>query len=132
MSAKVSQEIVTEMVNLYKARMEALETDEARQEQSAEIVTQIAAEFTTEERPIVANSVRYHLSKDGCYVKKAPAKKAAATTNTTKRVNKADAIATLTQMVEANACEVDTEILNKLTGKAAMYFIGVVTQLTGE
>ena len=48
------------------------------------------------------------------------------------RRGKADIIAELTEMLEAQGIEVDEDITSKLTGKAGQYFINVFKQVLGE
>ena len=103
--------------------IEAYEAQNPTPENSMEIVAEIAAEF--EESP---NGVRMVLTKAGVYVKKAPASggtsKASGATST--RVSKAAAIESLTAALTDAGQNVDEEIVSKLTGKAAMYFAGVI------
>ena len=91
-------------------------------ENSMEIVSEIAEELG--ESP---NGVRMVLSKAGVYVKKEPA--AGAKSKTTKsastRVSKDEAQAQLIAAIEAAGKEVDSDIISKLTGKAALYFAGL-------
>ena len=89
-------------------------------ETSMDIVAEIAEEMG--ESP---NGVRSILSKANVYVKKeAPA--ASAKSKTTKstgtRVSKEDAQAQLIAAIEAAGKDVDSDIISKLTGKAAVYF----------
>ena len=101
----------------------AYEAQNPTPENSMEIVSDIAEEF--EESP---NGVRMVLTKAGVYVKKAPATKAASSGGSTGsgRVSKAAAIEALTAALTDAGQEVDEEIVSKLTGKAAMYFAGVI------
>ena len=103
--------------------IEAYEAQNPTPENSMEIVAEIAAEF--DESP---NGVRMVLTKAGVYVKKAPAAKAASTGGSTGggRVSKAAAIEALTAALSDAGQDVDEEIVSKLTGKAAMYFAGVI------
>lgn len=95
-------------------------------ENSMDLVSQVADEIGES-----VNGVRMILSKAGVYVKKeaAPAK----STGTKKegaastRVSKEDAHAQLTAAIEAAGGEVDTEIVSKLTGKAAVYLAGIIS-----
>lgn len=96
-------------------------------ETSIEIVKQIAEEV--EETP---NGVRMILSKADVYVKK----EAAASTGTSKasttggtRVSKSDSIQSLKDVIEAAGLAVDNEILDKLTGKQAVYLTDVFKKL---
>jgi hypothetical protein len=103
--------------------IEAYEAANPTPETSMEIVKDIADEH--EESP---NGVRMVLTKAGVYVKKSPASggtsKASGASST--RVSKADAVASLATAITDAGQEVDEEILAKLTGKAAMYFTGVI------
>ena len=93
-------------------------------ENSMEIVKEIAEDIDS-----TANGVRAILSKAGVYVKKTSASKGDGDKPVSKRVNKADAIAALKDAVSGSGCDVDDEILDKLTGKAAVYLTGVVERL---
>lgn len=95
-------------------------------ENSMEIVKEIAEELN--ESP---NGVRMILTKAGVYVKKAPAAGAAKSSGSTggSRVSKAAAIESLTAALNDAGQEVDEEIISKLTGKAAMYFAGVIANV---
>jgi len=108
-----------------EAKAQAVEmytAEEPTPENSMEIVAEIADEF--EESP---NGVRMVLTKAGVYVKKAPATKAASSGSTGGgRVSKAAAIEALTAALSDAGQDVDEEIVSKLTGKAAMYFAGVI------
>lgn len=95
-------------------------------ETSTEIIKDIAEEI--EASP---NGVRMVLVQAGVYVKKdAAAKptadKKTATGDAPKRVSKESAIADLRAAIEAKGASVDDDILSKLTGKAAVYFLGVI------
>lgn len=95
-------------------------------ENSTEIIKDIA-----EEIEMSPNGVRMVLVQAGVYVKK----EAGATPSKTtakkdgegpKRVSKESAIADLKAAIEAAGKEVDEDILSKLTGKAAVYFLSVL------
>ena len=101
------------------------EEREPTPENSMDIVSEIAEELG--ESP---NGVRMILSKAGVYVKKEPAAGGSGTNSkTTKaastRVSKEDAQAQLIAAIEAAGKEVDSDIISKLTGKAAVYFAGL-------
>ena len=107
-------------IKLYEAAKPTPET-------SMEVVKEIAEELG--ESP---NGVRMVLTKAGVYIKKAagtPSKGAGKATGGT-RVSKETAINGLIAALNDAGQEVDTDIVNKLTGKAAVYFTGVVTALT--
>jgi hypothetical protein len=71
------------------------------------------------------------LSQAGVYVKK----EVATGTSTKKegtastRVSKADSIQSLKDTISAVGQEVDDEILDKLTGKQAVYLVGIIKSL---
>ena len=102
-------------------------TDEERANVTVEIVAQLAKKHG--EAP---NGVRTILNRANVYVKKVAATTAAATASkegTTKRVNKAEAIKALTDIIELSGGTAEDEILSKLTGKAALYFTGILQPL---
>lgn len=109
-----------------KARAVALYTEaEPTPENSMEIVAEVAEQL--EETP---NGVRMILTREGVYVKK-ESSKASGESKTTKsastRVSKEEAQNQLTQAIEAAGKNVDSDIISKLTGKAALYFVGLLT-----
>lgn len=95
---------------------------------SVEIVKQIAQDF---DRP--ANGVRMILTRADAYIAKAvtSTKTTTAEGDKPKRISKADAIADLTSAIVDAGQEADSEILSKLTGKAAVYFTGVIRGIQG-
>jgi len=96
-------------------------------ENSMEIVKEIAEELN--ESP---NGVRMILTKAGVYVKKAPATgatKSSGSNGGSSRVSKAAAIESLSAALTDAGQEVDEEIISKLTGKAAMYFAGIISNV---
>lgn len=118
MSSKWTPELKAKVVEMYEAKSPTPEN-------STEIVKEIAEELEE-----TANGVRLVLIQAGVYVKKdataAPATKTAtgakaAAGTGTKRVSKEDSIKALKDKIEAAGKEVDDEILDKLTGKAAVY-----------
>lgn len=96
-------------------------------ETSTEIIKDIA-----DEHELSANGVRMVLVQAGVYVKKDAATPAAAKTASGEkkaggaRVSKESAIADLRAAIEEKGATVDDDILSKLTGKAAVYFLGVL------
>ena len=95
-------------------------------ETSTEIIKDIAEEH--EQSP---NGVRMVLVQAGVYVKKEAAsggdtKKPAGGSEGTKRVSKETSIAALKAAIKAKGAQVDDEILDKLTGKAAVYLTAVI------
>lgn len=109
-------ELKTEVIAMYEKAEPTAET-------STEIIKDIADEIE-----MSPNGVRMVLVQAGVYVKK----EAAATTKTKAagdkpaRVSKESAIADLKAAIEAAGKPVDEDILSKLTGKAAVYFLSVV------
>ncbi len=98
-------------------------------ENSMELIKEIAEEM--EQTP---NGVRMVLVQAGVYVKKEAA--SGGTSKTTSksgdsekapRVSKESQIAALKEAIEAKGAEVDDDILSKLTGKAAAYFLKVIS-----
>jgi hypothetical protein len=99
-------------------------------ENSMEIVKTIADEMGES-----ANGVRMILSQADVYVKKTPAKTAPTAKSTTggdkaPRVSKEDSQKALTDAIEAAGADADGEIISKLTGKAAQYFVTVLAKIT--
>ncbi len=93
---------------------------------STEIIKDIAEEI--EQSP---NGVRMVLIQANVYVKKDAAATSSKTTagkstEGTKRVSKESAIADLKAAIENKGAPVDEDILSKLTGKAAVYFLSVL------
>lgn len=95
-------------------------------ETSTEIIKDIAEEF--EQSP---NGVRMVLVQAGVYVKKEAAaggetKKSSSSGEGSKRVSKEASIGALKDAIKAKGAKVDDEILDKLTGKAAVYLTSVI------
>jgi len=108
-----TDELKAEVVEAYLSR-------NPTPENTMDIVKELAEEF--EKSP---NGIRMILTRADAYVKKVPAKtesKAGAKTEGAKRVNKAEAIATLRATIVSKNLEPDDDILDRLTGKAAVYF----------
>lgn len=96
-------------------------------ETSTEIIKDIAEEV--EQSP---NGVRMVLVQAGVYVKKEAGsgettKKSSGGSEGGKRVSKESSIAALKAAIKAKGQAVDDEILDKLTGKAAVYLTGVIS-----
>lgn len=95
-------------------------------ENSTEIIKDIA-----DEHELSPNGVRMVLMQAEVYVKKAagPAAKSTGTAKAgdgPKRVSKESAIADLKAAIVEAGAPVDDDILSKLTGKAAVYFLSVL------
>lgn len=111
---------------LKKEVIEKYEAAGPTPESSTEIIKDIA-----EEIEMSPNGVRMVLVQAGVYVKKEAGATTTKTTKTssgegTKRVSKESSIAELRAAIEAAGKEVDEDILSKLTGKAAVYFLSVL------
>lgn len=108
-----------QVIEMYTKRKPTPET-------SVEIVKEIAEEM--DETP---NGVRMVLSKAEVYVKKDPsavAKKEG--TGGGGKGSKPEAFKALTDAINDAGQSLDTEIIEKLTGKAALYFAGVIRAIT--
>tara|TARA_B100001939_G_scaffold347746_1_gene370415 strand:+ start:1798 stop:2271 length:474 start_codon:yes stop_codon:yes gene_type:complete len=93
-------------------------------ETSMEIVKEVAEELG--ESP---NGVRMILTKAGVYVRKTPAARTSTGSTGGGRVSVADAQDKLTSTISDAGQEVDAQIISKLTGKAAVYFAGIIETL---
>ena len=105
----------------------AYEEQNPTPENSMEIVKEIADEY--EESP---NGVRMILSKAGVYVKKTPATGSGTNSgggNGGSRVSKAAAQESLVAALTDIGADIDSDIVEKLTGKAAQYFAGVIASV---
>lgn len=96
-------------------------------ENSTELIKEIADDMEQS-----ANGVRMILVQAGVYVKKdttssGKTKTSTSTGNKTPRISKESQIAELKAAIEAKGAQADDEILSKLTGKAAAYFVKVLT-----
>jgi hypothetical protein len=112
-----TEELKTKVIEMY-------ETAGPTPESSTEIIKDIA-----EEIEMSPNGVRMVLVQAGVYVKKEASSSPSKTKTTgegTKRVSKESSIAELTQAIEAAGKPVDEDILSKLTGKAAVYFLSIL------
>jgi hypothetical protein len=114
-----TEEIKQQVIDAYTGANPTPET-------STEIIKDIAEEY--EQSP---NGVRMVLVQAGVYVKK---EATTSTTTTTKtgatgatRVSKEASIAALKAAIKAKGKAVDEEILDKLTGKAAVYLTSVIS-----
>ena len=110
-----------------ESKAEAVElytSEDPTPETSMEIVKTIAD--TLGESP---NGVRMILTKAGVYVKKAPATSSAKSTSGGGRVSKADSQQTLKDALSDAGQDIDEDIIDKLTGKAAVYFAGVINAI---
>ena len=106
------------------AVIEQYEAANPTPENSMEIVADIAEQL--EESP---NGVRMILTKAGVYVRKTPAAKSSGGSGGGGRVSVAGAQSSLTDALNDAGQEIDSAIISKLTGKAAVYFTSVVNNL---
>lgn len=109
------------------AVVEAYEKANPTPDNSMEIVKQIADEFGES-----ANGVRMVLTKAGVYVKKSEGTTKSASTAkaaTGTRVSKAGAQEAITAALRDAGQEIDEDVVSKLTGKAAMYFATIISNL---
>ena len=96
-------------------------------ETSTEIIKEIAEEL--DQSP---NGIRMILVQAGVYVKKdttTTTTKGTSKTEGSKRVSKESSIAALRKLIEDKGAPVDDDILEKLTGKAAVYFVSVINAI---
>ena len=97
-------------------------------ETSIEIVKEIAEAL--EETP---NGVRMILAKAEVYVKQAASggasKSSTSDGDKPKRVSKADSISALSELIQSQGITPDNEILEKLTGKQAVYFTELMKKI---
>lgn len=97
-------------------------------ENSIEIVKEIADEIGES-----VNGVRMILTKANVYIKKADAPKAASGAKSSgsggTRVSKDAAHQQLTAAIEAHGQTADSEIISKMTGKAALHFAAILTAI---
>ena len=102
--------------------VEMYEEQNPTPETSMEIVAEIADELG--ESP---NGVRMILTKAGVYIKKAQANGNGGASSGGTRVSKQAAQDALIAAINDKGLDVDEDIISKLTGKAAQYFTGLLT-----
>jgi len=118
MSTAWTKELKAEVVQAYQ-------DSNPTPENSMDIVKKLA-----EEHEKTPNGIRMILTKADAYIKKAAAEPAAKKEGAAStRVNKTQAINDLAKIITDNGADIDQEILDKLTGKAAVYLAGIMTQL---
>lgn len=116
--AEWTDELKEDVVKQYEAAEPTPET-------STEIVASIA-----EDIDMTPNGVRAILVRAGVYVKKTPTTSSSGESKSgSTRVNKATAIAELKEVISNNSLDVDDDIVDKMTGKAAVYFKGILDSL---
>ena len=94
-------------------------------ENSMEIVKEISDRIAGS----TPNGVRAILSKAEVYVKKDQNASKTSTEGKVPRVNKAEALKNLKNLLETQEIEIDLAIVDKLTGKAAKYFFEAMSTL---
>lgn len=126
-----TEEIFAEMSAKYVARMEEYGDDAPKF--SSEVVKEIAEEYG-----LAANGFRLKLSKAGLYVKKeatsssaSKAEGGAAKTGGARTSKAAAQAELLTALSDAGIAsdEIDSDIIEKLTGKAAMHLAGIIRKI---
>lgn len=113
-----TDELKTEVAEAYLGR-------NPTPENTMEIVKELAEEY--EKTP---NGMRMILTKQNVYVKKTTASTGKTTdsdsSSGTKRVNKAVAISDLKKKITSVGQDVDDDICDRMTGKAALYILGIL------
>lgn len=104
--------------------VEAYTSQNPTAENTAELIAKIAeAEGET------VNGVRMVLSKAGVYVKIANKTATPSGEAKPKRKSKQESLDELTGLMEDHGVEVEDEVVSKLTGKAAEFFIKAINQV---
>lgn len=114
---KWTDELKEQVVELY---LEKNPTTENTMEAVKEVANEVGQ---------TPNGVRMVLTRAGVYVKKTPTasgKSTASSGDGAKRVNKAEAIDALKVVIRDAGQEVDDDICDRLTGKAAVYLAKVI------
>ena len=110
-------------------RQKAIDLYESKgptEENTMDLVKEVA-----EELEMSANGVRRILSAGGVYVTKAPVSSKAEGAKKSTRVNKAEALSDLKAAIEKCGHALDEEahnIIDRLTGKAAVFFKSVISK----
>ncbi|XAG95892.1 hypothetical protein U7154_000125 [Kononvirus KKP3711] len=127
---KWTDEVFAEMKQEYLSRMEELGADAPKH--SSEVVAEIAQAYGTS-----SNGFRMKLSKDGCYVKKeqtaSTSKAKSGESKGGSRTSKATAHAELKAALTDGGVtdeDIDAEIIEKLTGKAALHLAELIRKVT--
>ncbi len=113
-----TDELKKEVISEYKAR-------NPTPENTLEIIKELAEEY--EKTP---NGIRMILVKAQAYVKKAnTTSESKSSDGSSKRVNKAEALSTLKEKISSLDQDVDNDIIDRMTGKAAVYFTGILENI---
>lgn len=126
----LTKEQLAEAITMYQDILNEFDTDEDKAKHTMEACQQVADHFGE-----LPNSIRLRLVQAGVWIKTA-AKKATSSSASgdgkTKRVNKAEAIAELSSLISANGYDLsddDKAVIEKLTGKAALMFTGIISTI---
>ena len=113
MSSQWTDELKQEVIAAYEAAEPTPET-------TTEIISDLA-----EQHDKTVNGIRMVLSKAGVYVAKTPqnASSGGASGDKPKRKTKQESLDELAALLTDHGVEVDSTIVDKMTGKAAEYFI---------
>jgi len=120
-----TEELKADVIKRYKDA-------EPNADNSMDIVNDIAEEIGKS-----PNGVRRILSQADVYVKKTPATKSSSSSSggekkASTRVSKDEAHARLNAAIEAAGQEADSEIVSKLTGKAALHFAEIIEAVNNK
>lgn len=146
MAQQWTEALRTEITDEYIEKMEILGNDGNK---SMDIVNEIRESFAIQGKTFTANAIRLMLMKQRrptesdsegiVYIKKSTASSPAAGSSSsggTAKLSKAEAQKQLKDVISAINPELVGEegdaIIDKMTGKAAQYFTGVVLSLNGE
>ena len=120
MSDTWTDDIKAELAEAYTER-------EPTPENTMEIIADLVEEYQEQYEFITVNGLRMILNNMKVYVKKADApssNKSSGSSNP--RVNKAEALAALKEVIADAGAEVNEDIIDRMTGKAANYFAQVI------
>lgn len=99
------------------------DTDAKREAATVEVVKELAEKYEE-----TVNGVRNVLNRAGVYIKKSAATASKTGTTGAKRVSKADALQELKNTIAAiDPSLVNEDLIDKLTGVTASYFVGILT-----
>lgn len=141
MATQWTDELRAEITDEYIEKMDILGNDGNK---SMDIVNEIRESFSNEGKTFTANAIRLMLmgqrrpteedSEGLVYIKKTAAVATKGTTSGgSAKLSKADAQQQLKTVISAINPELaNDEIIDKMTGKAAQYFTGVILSLNGE
>jgi hypothetical protein len=111
---------------LKKTVIDAYEAMKPTSETTTEIIKELAE---THEKTV--NGVRMILTKAGVYVSKTPATSSSTPGDKTKKKTKQESLDDLSALIAKTGSVPDATIVDKMTGKAAEYFIAVINNVIG-